>query len=492
MSFRIYLMLLRPVRTLAFTVWHLFLVWGWMIGLWRSDHRLHGFWMWVIAFPLCCGFFFTGPLHEVMHNNFFLLLPDARRRLTLWHGSTMFVCTVIATIIARFFDPSLPAVGVAGLASAVFALPLLNRHDLKYYFLSLGIIIFLALTAYSKVEWPRIMLISHPWMIFCVSLYCVVFCFQRGFCRKNLRIRAGMHYLAPQNSLFDDAVTAPERARFLKRFCSKGKISTSVWLRMPVITSMRDFARAVHHARSGHSKWRAGRIPIFILFLTICLIMSGYPLFFAVIANRPVSIHWLAETLAQIGSIGSGTTLNDPFIHAFSLIMLPVFGLLGAATREPLLRSFPISRHQLSNLDYRLSLYQSGTALFVPFASLIALSWTGAFIAGVPFAWSSVGAYVGLLVFILPITPLVLCTSLSRRFIPRMFGVVGTVVLPIPLSLWVICFHRIYLLTPLCICISLCATAAGLVLFKTLLDRQYARKDLVVRADGFQQTPMFV
>ena len=265
MNARAYFTILRPVRTLLLTGFY-----GWSFGL-TLFKTLGGaaqpealFLSTAVLGAWLLGAYLVGPLHEVMHRNFFLLLPGARRSLRRWHAGAIGVTAVLLFVGTEFSRFAYPRPATIGLILLGLTVPLLNRRrptPRAFYVkacLLLGAGAFLCLPTRSLlVEAGR----QFPWLVFACGTAGAWINFRLGFAAKSVceRSRRPQVVACAQTIVPIPGAgwaemlryTQTENARLLlsKRPPKSGRD----WRVANVGRSRRAWVAAIHHARWGAS-----------------------------------------------------------------------------------------------------------------------------------------------------------------------------------------------------------------------------------------------
>jgi hypothetical protein len=361
MTFRAYLTLLRPVRTLLFAA---FYTWAMGFNMLKS---LGGqtmqealFLTFAILGPVILGSFCLGPLHELMHRNCSALIPGLRLALRRRH---LIVCGILAAsflVAAACTRFPFPIEATLGLILASLTMPLLNRRSTVYsssFFGMVGYIPLLALLAFS----PRLLLLDAgracPWAFLIAGIAITALCIRSGFSEKNVRERSRSQHLVycfqtamPFLGSGGLAITRYAQAENGRALAArKADRRGRDWTVASVGASLREWAAVVHHCRFGGGSLKQAILGWLIIGASPLLMLAVIQFFISrAEPNNPISFSATCALLAAAFRPGATPDLIATLLYVFSL----VFGLIAAAsfTAPVVLAPYrlPISRERLA------------------------------------------------------------------------------------------------------------------------------------------------
>ncbi len=258
MTFRAYLTLLRPVRTL-------------LLGLINSG-CFGVFFLWycgdcslaealsvtsVIVAPLVFGDLLAGPAHEFMNRSVFPLIPSARCQLRRWHLYGLLALAVLLLACDCAFGSGFPFVASLGLILAGLSLPLLNTRRVGWSYLVLLLLISPFLTAAPREAFVAASQ-AAPWAILGLGFLCAGLCVRHIFSASfagnywNTPYVVSLQTLAP---FYDTTMIQRRREDGERRAIAKRSRPEREWRVAAVGSSVREWARVIRHARFGGTSW---------------------------------------------------------------------------------------------------------------------------------------------------------------------------------------------------------------------------------------------
>ena len=394
MSLRTYLLLLRPIRTLAlaaFLQFGAFVILVAPMGVSLPEFALLAL---CLLLPLTLGSLLIAPLHEVAHRSSFPMLPGADRQLFRSHAIAFAGAALLLCGLALWLVSLIPPPAACGLILAALALPLLNPHQGITMggnpIFGLTIIIGLILVILARTQ---LIALSHtaPWLLFVAGLAFTHVCFRLGFARDRLRARsANPFYFAPQSTLLFVGTDIQQHAQAESSRLAEQRSTRrgADWSAPAFRDTLRDWLRILHQARFGRSHWLSSNFSAFaatlagtVTALLVCVLFDA-------------GLDWqqwgtycrlLVEAARSSGEIAqSDVRLN--------FVMMPQIGfavaLTGALMAGVPPQAFPLSRTRLANVlflafERRALLSLAGCA-----AGGIAVLATAALVAGQPWSFA--------------------------------------------------------------------------------------------------------
>ena len=419
MSFRAYLTLLRPVRTILFAAFY-----GWLMGF---NLKVFGgqptpealFLTFAILGPVTLGAFLLGPLHEVMHRNFSALLPSVHTTFRRWHLIACGIATVSCFIGTEFLSFHLPRAATLGLILASLTVPLLNSRRTLYSSVYFGMVGYVALLAVLAIPAHTLLLEAgraFPWAFLVAGIAIAAFCIRNGFSAASVRERSRSPHLVycfqtampfvGSGGLSITRYAAAENGRVLA--ARKANKPGRDWTVASVGSSLREWAAVVHHSRFGGASRGQLALGLFI-FGVSPLVMVALIQFFIRCADpsHPLSFSLCCNLLAPAFHPGATADLISTLLYVFGLL----FGLIFAAsfTAAVVLAPYrlPLSRDRLARSTLLETLRLNGlvAAAFAAELCLLALGTT--LLAGQPFGASVLARPLAATLFLIPAALLV-------------------------------------------------------------------------------------
>jgi hypothetical protein len=419
MTLRAYLTLLRPVRTLLLSAFY-----GWAIGF--TQIKTFGglavpeslFLVCTIIGPATLGAFLIGPLHEVMHRSFAVMIPDLRIAFRRWHLITCGIAAISCFIGAELLGYPFPRTASAGLILASMSAPLLNRRRSLGWGSLLGMVAYIALVALVALPSRELILgagRAFPWALLVAGSAFAAFCFWRGFSAEDLRerSRSALLFCCFQSSfpLVGSGGFAvarhmqTENGRLLA--ARKANKSGRDWSVASVGSSLREWAAVVRHCRFGGSDLRQHLLGQLILGVSPLAMVALIGFFVSrADVNNPIPSSEFFALL--VGAFHPRTAdLISTLLYVFALL----FGLLGAASfAAPIVLApyrLPISRRRLA-LSTLLETHRLTSLVAAIFATELCLLAIGSTIlAGQPFDLSILARPLAATLCLLPAALLV-------------------------------------------------------------------------------------
>ena len=393
MNLRIYLRLLRPVRSLLVVALFLEAAYLWAYLVFHVDGATARFLAFSTALPLLLGIVIAGAAHEPMHRAFFLLLPDGPQRLckaTLL-AVAVFACAVTSAV--AYVEPSVPPFATLGLAAGLIALPCIDRHQhlggtAGFRGAFWGWIIF-SLTAGGLL---RPAMVVAPWAFLLGGFALTAASLTWGFSRRHLRQRAETPYLSFQSDLFSYrlhprlmARQREEVALYRSRRAKKNPLVGRNWPVRSVGSSSLAWMRVFWHAFAGrhrHGNFFTAQLSLVTPVIIGGLIFPFAPEFLQGHFNL-VSDYW--QSLAALAS-PEVISAKSPMAFGGWFILGGLMQAGAAAVfllmMPPLRLTYPISRERLARVVFGLSLVQLGVALVLPGAAISLISLLGQIVSG--------------------------------------------------------------------------------------------------------------
>lgn len=360
MTFRAYLTILRPVRTLLFAAFF-----SWLVGFsllkpfssrWSAETTLFTL---AVILPLILGALLLGPLLEVMHRSFSVLLPGARLALRRWHIGAVTLSAVLLLIATEFSQFAFPKAAALGLILVGLTLPLLNeRTSLSPATMLRNAVILLSFGTFLALP-SRMVLISAgrqaPWLFLLIGTTCAILCFRRGFAASRVRARSTRPQLA---CCFQSIAPLPgsgfaEMMRYVQaensRLVTENSSPTPdrTWSTPVVGPTLLAWAQVVHHARFGSTPPIGTQLRYFIMGLVPALSFTAIPwLFSALDPQQAVSFRELCSQITDAGGVfGRQSIMLYEIGPTFGVAIAVLAGAVASSLSHPL----PISRRRLAN-----------------------------------------------------------------------------------------------------------------------------------------------
>jgi hypothetical protein len=414
MNLRTYLRLVQPVVSLLFILQCLL---PFVIGqqMFYSDRlSYHLCLILVVWLPAILGYWLASAAHELMHQPFILLLPDALGRLRKITIIGVLAFSAVFSGVIALAGSLISPVATFGLAAGFLALPCTSRHrGLVWpfaFFLAWGTLIYFTgagLLAPAMVAAPAAFLVGGLALAAASIAY--------GFSRQHLRERTETPFRAPQG-----IGVAPRN--FMRNFQRHGSPGQD-WNVQAVSGSNWSWMRAIEHGVSGR-RWRGG---LFLWLVWVAGPMTVCALFFPtwgrVDGDLSATQYW--SSLAHLAAVSKDD--NNFLLWT----MYPIFsGGVSLVSARPRL-AFPLSRDRLARAVFGLTLFQWVAAWFVTSLPIFLVSLLGQFMSGnflpafglpvlAAFAGSAIVLFQVLLISILFVRPL-------ARFHPPTFYAVALI-----------------------------------------------------------------
>ena len=492
MTLRAYLTILRPIRTLLLTA-----ALSWCVGFsllkpfsgrWSAETTLVTL---AVIVPLILGILLLGPLLEVMHRNFSILLPGARLALRRWHIGVIALSALLLLIATEFSQFEFPRAAALGLILMGLTLPLLNERVrpspatmLRNAVLLLSFCAFLALPS-------RALLIDAgrqaPWIILLIGTTCAVLCFRRGFAASRVHARSSRPQLA---CCFQSIIPLPgsgfaEMMRYVQaenaRVVSANPSSqpARTWSTLVVGPAFFDWAQVVHHARFGSTSRLRIPLSYFVMGLMPALSCTAIPwLFSSLDPQQAVSLSELGLQITNAGGeFGRQSVMLYEIGPTFGVMIAVLAGAVASSFSHPL----PIARRRLANC-LSLEIVSLTAISCLGFAlGLFAIATAACLFAGRPLDPGLFGRPL----FCASIVPPLALATLSFLFLVahiRWVVSVGFLIFGIPMSTTITLFAALKLVAviglPLGLMGCLAATAATGWLLWFVLHRHFRTCDL--------------
>ena len=415
MTFRAYLTLLRPVRTLLFAAFY-----GWAMGF--NLLKAFGgqptpealFLTFAILGPVLFGTFFLGPLHELMHRSCSALLPGCRLALRRWH---LISCGILAgafLVAAAYTRFPFPLAATLGLILASLSVPLLNSRRTLYssvYFGMIGYVVLLALLAFPS----HLLLLdagrAFPWAFLVAGIAVAAFCIRRGFSADSVRERSRSPHLVycfqtampflGSGGLSITRYAAAENGRALA--ARKANKPGRDWTVASFGSSLREWAAAVHHSRFGGTS--RGQLLLSLAIISVSPLACIVLIFFFISradSSHPIPVSDFFGLLAAAFRPGATTDLISMLLYGAGL----AFGVIAATsfTATVVLAPYrlPISRERLARSTL-LETHRLTGLTIAAFAAEFCLLATGTtLLAGQPFDASVLARPLAAALFLVP------------------------------------------------------------------------------------------
>ncbi len=353
MPLRAYLTLLRPVRTLLLGLINsgccgvLFLRYCGNCSLAEALYFTC-----VIVGPLIFGDLLAGPAHEFMNRSVFPLIPGARRQLRRQHLHGLLALAALLLAAASAVPSEFPLAAQLGLIAAGLTLPLLNSRRVGWSYFVLLLLISPLLTTGPRETFVAACQ-AAPWAFLSLGLLCAGFCIRHIFSASFAGNYWKMSYVVSIQTLapfYDTTMMQRRREDNERRAIAKRTRPEREWRIAAVGTSVREWSRAIRHARFGGTSWLWSE-PGIVAFCAFPVIVYGaIPLVFAYF-GRGNAIS-LQEYCGMLIAGAHGTELaSSPGHFAFTSlpytsIMVTMFASSVAAV--PTTR-FPLSRRRLAD-----------------------------------------------------------------------------------------------------------------------------------------------
>lgn len=374
MTFRAYLTLLRPVRTLLFAAFY-----GWAMGF-NLLKVFGGLSMQETAFltctiigPVTLGAFLLGPLHEVMHRSFSAQLPSVRTAFRRWHLIACSIAAVSCFIGTELLRFPFPRAASAGFILAGLSTPLLNRRRGLAWGAMLGMFGYVALVALLALPTRTLFLDAgraFPWATFVAGAAFAVLCFRSGFSAEGLRerSRSAMLFcclqtnfpLAGSGGFAVIRYRQTENGRLLA--ARKANKTGRDWSVASVGSSLREWAAVVRHCRFGGTSLKQAILGWLIIGASPLLMLAVIQFFISRAApNNPIGFSETCALLATAFRPGTTPDLIATLLFVFALLI----GVTAATScsiivalapyrlplsRERLARSTLLETHRLTAL----------------------------------------------------------------------------------------------------------------------------------------------
>jgi len=482
MKLRTYLALLR-LRTL----WHiapgLLLGGGILFQLFAPRHELRvgagTFVTLIFLGPILLSKALSQAVQLPMHEPFGLTLPNLRRNLLQWHLPLLAVLALLLAAVGQIRDRSLPWPATASVAFAGLCLMLPHEPGGRWFgsrVLSV-VIAGLYLVAALFAGETRSAMQHAPWLTFGLSLGAAALCCGLGFSRQRLRVRARTRLLT-LGGTFD-----PEEVKKHSHLAlSRSRRTGGAWTGGVVGASTADWIRVVLHETYGFGggwmRWCLKLTLILTVFpLCLYLLLTRIPALSGPPAPAGQMIYQLVWEPHVFGR-GSSNTLCIG-------LLAPLFmSIISAALPRPQ-RLYPISRERRARLAFFASLIQPSVQLFVGLSVVVALSWIGARLAGVPFRPATAPDFLVEIIALAPFFPALLWRRVCLQVRPWSQaepatplwtgGAMGALFISTSPGC------RAWLLSPTGLAFALTASAIGLLLYRRALLNFYRCDDLLQR-----------
>ncbi len=387
MTLRTYLLILRPIRTLALAALilpSLFVVIGAFVGFSNAEFVFVAL---CLVIPLMLGSLLIAPLHEVAHRSSFPLLPGAGRQLHAGHFIGFSVVALLLGALAALCVSAVPGHAACGLVIACLALPLLNPNRAKGFGTSavLGPIFIISLILATAGHHLLIRLgTGAPWLLLVGGIAVAYTCFRIGFDPARLRARsANPFFYAPQSTLLFVGTDVLQHA-FAEATHLREQRRTRAgidWTAETFRDTLRGWLSILHHARFGQSRLSSSTISVFFA-STASLVAGLLAIAFMNAGLDPQKWEAYCRLLVETARTSGEITNSDvrlsfivaPLV-AYSVILASAF-LAGVPPQ-----AFPLSRTRLANVLFlaferrtflALAGGMVGTAAVLAMAALVA------------------------------------------------------------------------------------------------------------------------
>ena len=484
MNARSYCRLTRPVVTALIVIVYSWISWIEIRSLMHLPGSANWFLTLAVVAPWLSGAILTGPLHELMHQSFFGVLPGARRSLRRWHGGVLAGVAGVLVALSFWLAPGMPVASTAGLSVAILALPLLNRRasqsGVRFVWVA-GAVLFGCGAIYLAGGRLYEAGLAHPWAVLAAGTLIAAGCFRLGFDRQLVRARAGRpfrSFLTSGRCLFQRdgrALVAVAIAEQQRRDSRVGRD----WLETSVDGSDRDWLRVLLHEQYGQQ----GRAAVWVRFAAFMFGPTAGVLGFSLLLEKLVDpgadLASLCRPVVAFGQAGSALCRSPAVGVLFALYLTPVWSgfMMALISRATFHAAYPLPRHRLAWLSFLLSWRWCGIGVAWQVCSLLALTAFTGWLAGIPPGPESFRLPLALLLVQLPLLPLVQAVTLARRHALGLAGFVLLFILFFVLAVGGAKRLDIFASWPAA-AISLTATALGTWIYWRLLLRRYLTNDL--------------
>ena len=448
------------------------------------EHRIGAGTFVILIFlgPILLSKVLSQAVQMPMHEPFGITLPNLRRNLLQWHLPLLAILAVTLAAAGHARDRSLPLPVAAGVVFAGLCL-MLPREPVGRWFGShvlSGVVNALYLVAAIFARETRSAMQYAPWLTFVLSLGVAALCCWLGFSRQRLRVRAHTRLLT-LGGTFDPEEVKKHGHLALGRSQHTGR----AWTRGVVGDSTASWLRVVLHEGYGFSggwiRWC----------VKLALILTVFPIGLYLLLTRipgllgpPAPIGRMIYQLVwePHGSVGGAKAIF------FTAILAPLYlSVINVALPRPQ-RLYPISRERRARLAFVASLIQASVQLSAGLSVIVALSWIGARLAGVPFHPTTAPDFLIEMIAFAPFLPALLWRRVCLQVRPWSQAEPAT-------PLWLGCamgaFYvsvypasRAWLLSPLGLLVALTATGVSLFLYRRALLNLYRCCDLLQRTSS--------
>lgn len=427
MSLRTYLLLLRPIRTLAlaaFILPTLFVLIGAVLGPSNAEFVFVAL---CLVTPLTLGSLLIAPLHEVAHRSSFPLLPGAGRHLHAGHFIGFGVAALLLGALAALCVSVVPGHAACGLVIACLALPLLNPNRAMGFGASAVFVpvLIISLILATAGHHPLIQLgTAAPWLLFVGGIAVAYTCFRIGFDPARLRARsANPFYYAPQSTLLfvGTDVLQHAQAEALHRREHRRSRAGVDWAKGTFRDTLHGWLSVLHHARFGQSRLSCSSISVF--FATAAGLVAG--LFTIVFLDAGLdSQKWEAYCRLLVETArGSGEITNSDIRLSFIVVPLVSYSIVLAsavlAGVPP--RPFPIARSRLANVLFLAFERRTLLALAGGIVGTAAVLAMAALVANEPWSFALLHRFLPLPVVALIAANLLPMAVFSRGALTQIF-----------------------------------------------------------------------
>lgn len=347
MNLRVYLMLLRPVRTIV--VIALFTLTA-VVAIQLLTLRPTAFLVLAIVLPAATATALSSIIYEPLHRPFAAWLPEIGGQLRGFHTGASAIVAFGNVLALQAFVPDVSIAAACGLIAIPFGfrlvLPPHGRRRLSG--------LFLLIPAMIGVGYIHAWIVSYPWLPFVSGLSLAGTGLHLGFSRRRVRDLSGSFHLSTQSLLFSVTLLYLSRIQWAK-VRPRGSRITSI--DFPLVDgSTHSWMRAMWQSNVPR--------PMRVLGITTTL-------YFIMGMAMPAIAFWFAATGGSSGpgSISLAQSLLDAarrlplpqnagsfFYMAPLIITIAATNVLQARVR------FPISRERLARTEFASTLCQAAIA----------------------------------------------------------------------------------------------------------------------------------
>ncbi len=486
MNFRSQLRLLHPFIAVLMVVPYLTIAAGAAQMFFHFGARPAWFLAMATALPLLLGLVVAGAAHEVMHRPFALLLPGAARRLRVAAGSTIALLALFACAATALVEPSVPPPATFGLACALLAAPLADRHRVWQgvgWTVAAAAVWMAAAGLVGRWLEPAMIAAPAPFLIGGVVIAAVLLA--AGCSPKALRNRAGVFHVG-YGSLIRIIFDRKTQARYAEQRLMRrsreepGRLGAS-WRVATVAPTTRAWMRVVWHAFAGR-RGEHSFLRVQLTFAVTALACTlSLPLTALLLRGGTHSLGWpsywqLLGRMAAPGPLDTMQSALGPF-PALAALVQPGLAALFVVVVPGIQLPYPVSRTRMADTVFGLNLVQIAVGLVVPGAVVLLCATAGQLLSRQVWPLFGTSSVLAVDLLLAVYLPLMACASAFQHAASRIAWSVpiglAVVVASLLRSAWVP-----WVLSGPGVAIVLGACLAVVLVLRTMLRRHYRVCDL--------------